>query len=327
MLAILILSLLAFGLPIGKSLSLIFQGAFGDPYAWSRTLGKTTPLILCGLGVVIAWRAGLYNIGGEGQFVLGALMSACWAKWLVMPGWGYAGILALLVASCVGGALWAAIAAWLYIKRGVEAVISTLLLNFVAIQLLEYAVSGPLQEAKRQVPQTDGLAETLMLAKFNPQADLHYGVVVAVLVAVGVFIYLFRTKDGFRLRVVGDNPNVARANRFPTSAIQFRSLMLSGGLCGLAGGVELLGITGYLGKGFPQQLGFLAIPVALLAGLHPLWVLLSAFYFGALFAGTQNLASFTPAGTTLVYVIQGAAVLGLVGLRYWTRRPRRSEAD
>lgn len=324
---ILIIGLWICGLPIGKSLALIYQGAFGDGYAWSRTLVKATPLILCGLGVVVAWRGGLYNIGGEGQFIMGALLAGIWAKWLVSQSWGSFGIAALILASFIGGALWASVAAWLYIKRGVEAVISTLLLNFVAIQFLDFAVSGPLQEARKQVPQSDALPDGLMLAKFNPRADLHIGVLVAVVIAMAVFVYLLKTKDGFKLRVVGENPRVARANRFPSSAIHFRALLLSGGLCGLAGGVEFVGVTGYLGKGFPQQWGFLAIPVALLAGLHPLWVLVSAVYFGALFAGTQNLASFTPAGTSLVYLIQGAAVLGLVGLRFWTKRPVRPEVD
>ncbi|MCC7229604.1 MAG: ABC transporter permease, partial [Fimbriimonadaceae bacterium] len=285
------------------------------------------PLTLCGLGVVVAWRSGLYNIGGEGQFIMGALLSGIWAKWLVGPSWGLMGIAALILASFIGGALWSSVAAWLYIKRGVEAVISTLLLNFIAIHFLDFAVSGPLQEARRQVPQSDALVNGLMLAKFNPRSDLHVGVLVAVAVAMATYVYLLKTKDGFRLRVVGENPRVARANRYPTSSIQFRAMLLSGGLCGLAGGVEFLGVTGYLGKGFPQQWGFLAIPVALLAGLHPLWVLVSALYFGALFAGTQNLASFTPAGTSLVYLIQGSAVLGLVGLWFWTKRTVRPEAD
>lgn len=323
----LVLTLAIFGLPLGKSLALIFEGAFGDKFAWSRTLVKATPLILTGLGVAVAWRAGTYNIGGEGQFIVGALFAAVCAKALVQPSWGYFGIGALLLASIVGGAVWASIAGWLFTKRSVDPVISTLLLNFVAIQLLDYSVSNPLQEAKHQIPQTDALAFGLSLAKFNPQADLHYGFVLALLVAIGIYGFLFLTKEGFKLRIVGDNTRVARANQWSAASIQFRALLISGGLCGLAGGVEFLGVTGYLGKGFPQQWGFLAIPVALLARLHPIWIVLSAIYFGALFAGTQNLASFTPAGTALVYVIQGAAVLGLLAMRFWTSRPvRQSEA-
>jgi len=322
---VLVLTLLAFRLPVFDSLKLIAEGAFGDKFGLSRTAIKTTPLLLTGLGMVVAWRAGMYNIGGEGQFIVGGLSGAWLAKSLIggpLATAGPAGQILLLVVCALGGAAWAWLAGWLFVKRGVEVVISTILLNFIALQLLSWAVNGPLQEAKRQLPLTDPLPEALMLAKFDRQMDVHSGVLLALLVAVGVYVYLFLTKGGFQLRLVGENPKVARSYHINPDRTHLRAMLISGALCGLAGGVEYVGLSGQLGSGFSQQWGFLGIPVALLGGLHPLLVVLSATYFGALFAGSENLARFTTAGTTLIYVIQAAAVLGFVGLNALAdRRP------
>ncbi|WP_025228470.1 ABC transporter permease [Fimbriimonas ginsengisoli] len=329
LLAILVLTLIAFHLPLLESLRLLSHGAFGDKFGWSRTAVKSIPLLLTGLGMVVAWRAGMYNIGGEGQFVVGGVLGCVVAKAMLkaasLP--PFLVTIGILAGCAVGGAVWAYLAGWLYVKRGVEVVISTILLNFVALQLLGWAVSGPLQEGKGQLPLTDLLPDAVMLPRFDRQTDLHAGVFLAIVMAFIVWGFLYFTKAGFRLRVVGDNAQVARANRIDAKRMQLVAMLISGALCGLAGGVEYTGTAGQLGSGFSQQWGFIGIPVALLGGLHPLLVMLSAGYFGALFAGSENLARFTPAGTTLIYVIQAAAVLGFVGVRALMRRkPLPTEA-
>lgn len=326
--AVLALTLVVFRLPLLDSLHLIVQGAFGDKFGVARTVVKTIPLLLTGLGIVVAWRGGMFNIGGEGQFVVGALFSAAIAK-AIVPEQGGGGLLtvAMLVASMTGGAAWAWIAGWLYVRRGVEVVISTILLNFVALQLLGWAVSGPLQQKKGQLPLSELLPTTVMLPRFDRQTDLHGGLFIALLATAAVWIFLYQTKGGFEVRLVGDSPTAARANRITASRVQIRTMLVSGALCGLAGGVEYLGVAGQLGSGFSQNWGFLGIPVALLGGLHPLLVPLSAGYFGALFAGSENLARFTQAGTTLIYVIQAAAVLAFVAFRALAeRKPLVTEA-
>jgi simple sugar transport system permease protein len=285
------------------------------------------PLLFTGLGMVVAWRSGIYNIGGEGQFVVGALVGCAAGRPAIAASWPpVAAIAVILAGAIVGGVAWAAIAGWLYARRGVEVVISTILLNFVAIQLLGWAVSGPLQEAKRQVPLTDLVPDRYMLARFDRQMDLHAGLFVALAAAVAAWVFLFYTAVGFQLRVAGENARLARANQIDPTRMKLVALSISGGLCGLAGGVEYLGTAGQLGQGFSQQWGFLGIPVALLGGLHPLLVIVSAFVFGALFSGSENLARFTPAGTTLIYVIQAAAVLGFVGIQALGRRIPQPEA-
>ena len=303
LLFVLVLTLALFRLPVVDSLKLLFSGALGDKFGWSRTAVKATPLLLTGLGMVVAWRGGMYNIGGEGQFIMGGLFGATVAKFCIftphpLPVW--LGSLLVLIACTVGGALWAWLAGWLFVRRGVEVVISTILLNFIALQILGYACSGPLQEAKKQVPLSDSLPDTWMLHKLDRQMDFHSGVLMAIVVAALVYIFLFKTKAGYCLRLVGENSRMARANRLNVDRARLSAIVLSGALCGFAGGVEYMGMAGQVGAGFSQQWGFLGIPVALLSGLHPLACLGSAVMFGALFAGSEDLARFTQAGATLV---------------------------
>jgi simple sugar transport system permease protein len=325
---VLVLTLAVFGLPVGPSLALIGEGAFGDKFAIARTLVKATPLVLTGLGMVVAWKGGMYNIGGEGQYIIGAMFAATVVKGVLPNPHPLYGPL-ILVAAVVGGAGYGLLAGWLYVARGVEVVISTILLNFVAVQLLRYAVTGPLQEAKRQVPESDLVPKALALAKFDRQMDLHIGTFIALAMVVVVWLFLFYTRAGYRIRLVGDNRNVARANFIPAGRVQLLSMAVSGGLCGLAGGIEYLGPAGQLGFNFPQDWGFLGIPIALLAGLNPAGVVPAAIYFGALFAGSDNLARYTTAGPTMIFVIQAVAVLGFVGLstlRLW-RKTAATGAD
>ena len=317
----LVVTLLLFRLPLWPSLQLLFEGAAGDKFAIARTLVKATPLLLTGLGMVVAWRAGAYNIGGEGQFVVGGVLGAWAAKLMLshMPPslWVTAFI---LIACTVGGSLWAGIAGWLQVKRGVEAVISTILLNFIALQLMSWAIQGPLQQSDHQLPQTDNLPDAMMLWRPDRQTDLHAGVLIALATAVVVFVYMFRTAGGYRLRLVGASPSVAKAARIPAGQVTVKAFLLSGALCGLAAGIEYTGTAGLIGNGFSQNWGFLGIPVALVSGLHPLAAILGAVYFGALFAGSENLGRFTQGGPTLVYVIQAAAVLGFILIGVVKRR-------
>lgn len=311
--AILALTLAVFGLDVRESLGHIYTGAFGTKAGIARTLVRATPLMLAGLGMVLAWRAGMYNIGGEGQYVVGGITAAFLAKSaaglppaLLSP--------LLLVAGAFGGGLYAALAGWLQVKRGVQVVISTILLNFVALQLLDWVVRGPLQESNRQNFRTDQLPNAAMLMRFDRQTDLHVGVFYALAACLLVAVYLFFTKPGFLLRVVGDSPSSARANRIDAGRVQIGAMALSGALCGLAGSVDYAGLIGWVGSGFSQNWGFLAIPVALLGGLNPIGTGLSALFFGGLFAGSEELRRYTPIGNSVVPVVQAVAVLGYVAV-------------
>lgn len=325
MVLVLSLTFILAGLPFEKSFRLLIEGSVGSPFSWGTCLVRFAPLCLTTLGIVVAWRAGMYNIGGEGQYLMGGaagalgfLLVRSWPAPLVTP--------VLLAFAAFGGAGWAWLAGWLYAKRGVQVVISTILLNFVAVELLSFLVRGPLQQDKHQLPLTQSLPNEVMLMRPVVQSPLHAGVILAVLVPVAAWWFLFRTCAGLELRFVGANPQAARIQRIDVTRTQVRSMALSGALCGLAAGLTYAGVTGQVGDGFGQGWGFLAIPVALLGGLEPLGASVAALFFGALFAGCENLERYTPVGSTIVYVVQAASVLGFVGIERWLARRRSARA-
>jgi simple sugar transport system permease protein len=221
--------------------------------------------------------------------------------------------------------LYAGVSAWLFAARGVNVVISTILLNFVALHLLNYLVRGPLQTAQGTIPQSEPLAKDVRFDILDPQTALHSGIIIVPIVAVILWFLLNHTVAGLRLRLVGTNPNAARAARVPVLRVQVLALMLSGALCGLAGGIEYVGSSGILFDDFSPGWGFLGIPVALLAGLNPIAAILSGLYFGALFAGSKNLEAFGATGSALVYAMQGAAVLAFVAIRRFAVRQSGEE--
>lgn len=328
------LSLLVLGFPVGQSLQQLFEGSFSSGLAISRTLARMTPLLLTGTGICIAWRAGMYNIGGEGQFVIGGLAGGALAAPFIEAGswWLSLGILA---SSALAGAVYGLLAGWLQVRRGVQVVVSTILLNFVALQALDWAVSGPLQDKSTGVPLSAPLPASSMFPRLSIAAadggristDLHAGIFVALFVAVIFSVMLFATRFGFKLRVVGGNPLAARAARIDVGRVQLGAMLISGGLCGLAGGVEYLGVSGQLGTGFSQQWGFIAIPVALLGGLHPLGVVFSALLFGVLLAGSENMARFVTSSGPVVFVVQGVAVLAFLAYQALRSRPEPAPED
>lgn len=321
LIAVLMITLVLFGLPIRESLSLLWDGSLGDRFGVYRTIVKACPLVLVALGLLLAWRAGMFNIGGEGQLIAGAIAGATTFKLLPdLPG----PILNLLILlSClIAGGAFAGLAAWMYAKRGVNVVISTILLNFVAISALNYVVRGPLQERTDSIPQSDTIPPDVMFLRLDPQSELHAGVFVGLFACIVLWIFLQFTRFGFRLRLVGSNPFAARAARINACAVQVKALVASGALCGLAGGVEYVGVAGYLSDGFSPGWGFLAIPVALISGLHPIGVLASGIFFGALIAGSKNLEAFGHGHSSLILAMQGIAVLAFVALQEWARRRR-----
>lgn len=337
-LLLLVATFILLGIPPLKGLSGLYIGAVGNSvdghwYALSETLVKTSPLLLTGLGVSIAWRAGMFSIGGEGQLLMGAL--AATALWRSFPG-ASAPLMAfgMLLAGTVSGALWGGLAGWLRVKRNVQEVISTIMLNYIAIYLVGALVNGPLQEQSHISPQSDPIPDAILFARLIPaslsggiQSRLHSGVLLAFLVVPIIALFLFRSASGFGLRLVGQNQEAARVARFPVDSYRIRAMLLSGALCGLAGVIELLGISTRLDVNFSPGWGYTAIPVALLGGLQPFGILLASLFFGGLTAGCGYLSRFFGVSSDLINVIQGAAVLILVGARAWQARRSGSDSD
>lgn len=339
-LLLLCLTFLVLRIPPFDGLRSLWTGAFGDAQsghlaALSNTLIETTPLLLTGLGIVVAWRAGLFSIGGEGQLLMGALAATAVAKFgASMPAPLLTAL--MIVAAALAGAAWGALAGWLRVRRNVQEVISTIMLNYVAKFVVSWLVLGILQEHTHRNPQSESLPNAVLFARLLPrrwsdnmQTSLHGGIFLALLAALIVAVILYRTPMGFGLRVMGRNAEAARAARFPVDALRLKAMALSGALCGLAGAIEILGSsTGSLpASDFSPGWGYTAVPVALLGGLHPGGALLSALFFGALTQGCRNLSQFQGVPTVLVYLVQGMAVLAVVGGRAWRARRAGSENE
>jgi len=297
---LLALSGLAFGHPPGELLRTLITGSIGSPFAIEGTIVKSIPLLLTGLSVAMAFRAGVWNIGAEGQFIVGALASFFAAPF---------GLVAALLASIIAGAAWASLASLLRFWRNAPEVLTTILLNFVGFHLLGYAVNGPLQEARGQYPQTEIVAASL--PAFDA-TSIHAGALVALAVCVVCWFLLYRTKEGLRLRATGFNPSAARWAGVHVNAQIARAMAISGGIAGLAGGLELLGVTHRLFERFAAGYGYSGIAVALLAQLHPLATLLSALFFGALTTGAGELQRAFNISATVATFGQAVVILTLI---------------
>jgi simple sugar transport system permease protein len=309
---------LAGGDPV-VALAALAQGAFGSADAWSEVGVRTCPLLLTGLAVAIAFRAGIWNIGAEGQLLVGAVMVAWlgsrldgWPAWLAAP--------AVLAAAALGGAAWAGIAGVLRTARGVDEVISTIMLNFVALGLIGWLVHGPLMEAAGTYPQTDAVVPDARLPRLVAGYRLHAGLLLALLAAAAGWVLLFRTALGFEMRAAGLNLLAARLAGLRTTGALLRALVVSGALAGLAGGVEVSAITFRLYENFSPGYGFTAIAVALLGRLHPLGVALAAVLFGALDVGSTAMQRVAGVSSVLVSAVQAIVIFALLALEQ-RRRP------
>jgi len=296
------------------------RGAFGSWYNFtSATLVRAVPLILLGLGVALAFRAGALNVGAEGQFYAGAIV-ATWVG-IHVAGWPSAlAIGAVWGAAAVAGVLWIALPVLLKVRFGVLEVISTLLLNFVAEAAVSYAVTGPLQEAKRIYPQSDPIAAAARLPLL-PGSRLHGGILLTVLLAAALWFLFTRTRWGFRLKAVGLGPEAARVSgRIPVKRVIAGALLWSGALAGLGGGVEISGVTYTLFQNLSPGYGFTAIAVALLARLHPLGIVATGILFGAIEAGAQGMQREAGVPAVAVQVAEATIILAVLLAEVLARR-------
>jgi simple sugar transport system permease protein len=290
-------------------LAALWSGAFGSWYAFtSATLVRSVPLILIGLGIAIAFRAGAFNIGAEGQFYAGA-MAATWVGLHVGGRPAPLAIAALLLAAALAGAAWVAIPVWLKLRFGVIEVISTLLLNFVAESLVSLMVQGPLQERSHIYPQSDPIAASARLPLL-PGTRLHAGFLLALSAAVVLWFLFTRTLWGFRLRAVGVGPRVAEVSGgVDSQKMGAVALFLSAAMAGLAGGVEVSGVSYALFQNLSPGYGFTGIAVALLGGLHPVGVVLAGVLFGALEAGAGAMQREAGVPAVAVYVVEAVIII------------------
>jgi len=311
----------ALGQAIGGAYSALFRGSVVNLQApdfvtairpLTETLSYATPLIAAGLGVALAFRAGLFNIGGQGQM----LVAAAAAGWV---GFGVSGVpfplhlLMALVAGIAAGALWAGLAGLLKARTGAHEVIVTIMLNYVAFYLISYflATPGLLQAPGSNNPKTPPTPESAQLPSLlGDRFNLTWGFVLALLAVVGVWWLLNRSSAGFAFRAVGENPRAARVAGIDTGRATVSSMLVAGGLVGLAGASQVLGgVTTGFGSDIDAGIGFDAITVALLGGSSPWGVLAAGILFGAFKAGGTTMQAAEGVPSDIVLVVQSLIVL------------------
>jgi ABC-type uncharacterized transport system permease subunit len=285
----------------------VFDGSVANSDSLIESLRKSVPLLLTGLGVLIAFRAGVWNIGAEGQFIVGGIAAFVAARSGIPVISASMGIAAGMAA----GAVWSLFAAWLKLKRNAPEVLTTILLNFVAIHLLGWFVGGPLQEEAGRYPQTDVLPASSSLPSLLG-GRLNLGLLLALAAACGLQWLLFGSITGLRLRASGLNPSAAESAGIDVRRHIVITFALSGALSGLAGAIELLGVTHRLFDLFASGYGYAGIAVALVGQLSPLGTIASAFFFGAFTAGAGQLERAGLVSSALGILLQGIVVFALL---------------
>ncbi len=297
--------LVAFGHDPLVAASVLFRAAFGTPGNFAVTLVKATPLLVLGTAVAIAFRAAVWNVGADGQFLAGAIAATAVGV-AAGPLPSLVAIPLVLAAAAAGGALAASPPAVLRLARGTPEVIGTIMMNFVIGFLLGYLLEeGPLREAAGTFPQSDPLAPSARLPRFDEASRLHAGLPVAILLALAAHLFLSRTLGGLRHRAAGLNARAAEAAGIPVRRVAFLALLVSGSIAGLAGAIEVAAITRRLFTGFSGGIGYTAIAVALLGRLSIPAVAAAALFFGALDVGAASLQRAAHVPPTLALVVQG----------------------
>ena len=314
-----------------EALGLLVYGAFGFQEAIGYSLYYATNFIFTGLAVSIAYHGGLFNIGGEGQAMLGGL-GLTLAAFLFGGVSPFLAIVMAVLFSALFGAAWAAVPAYLQARRGSHIVITTIMFNFIAASLLAYLLVGPLQRPGGQMPESADFPEGVHLAHVHDllarlgisfeSSPLNVSILIALACAVAVWFLLWRTRFGYELRVVGQNPDAARYAGIAVDRMTILVMLIAGGLAGMMGLNELLGEQLRLLGNFTLGYGFVGIAVAFMGRNHPVGIVLAALLFGALYQGGAELAfEMSEVTRDLVVLIQGVVILFAGAMEHLFRAP------
>lgn len=302
----------------------MWQGAFKDRAAVTEVLIKATPLIFIGAGLAVAFRCSIWNIGAEGQFYAGAVAATATGIYLGdLP--SFILVPLVLMAGVASGALWGMLAAFMKNRFGANEVVTTIMLNYVAIYLTGWLVTGPMIETKGLFAQTAKISESAWLWRFLPPTRLHIGFIIALLVAVALYILIFKTSLGYTIRAVGINPDAARYAGINVKQKTLLAMAISGGAAGLGGAVEVSAISYRLYQLISPGYGFDGIAVSLLVNNNPLGVIFSGILFGALRSGAEVMQMNAKVPSVLVYLIQGLVILSVVAFGVYSYVSKEKE--
>lgn len=313
----------------------LWQGSFGTPRAIADTVVRSTPFIICGLGVALAFKAGLFNVGAEGQLYAGSVAVIVVGTTMQLPPIFH--IPLGILAGALGGAAWAAIAGFLKARTGAHEVINTIMLNYIALYLTDWLIRSKTpyilgDPADSSSSRTQLISETMHLPgiRVADTTVLHLGIVIAVLLAFLVGWFLKRTTVGFELRTAGTNPNAARYAGMSVPKTIVLAMALSGALAGIAGATEVMGVRYALSAGFFSGLGFDAIAVALLARTNPIGVIFAGLLWGGLLTGARLMQVRAGISIDVIKIVQALIIMFVAAdqiVRWIYRIPQRKAGE
>lgn len=294
----------------------MISGALGDAGKLGKTLERACPLIFTSLAAVFAYKCGVFNLGGEGQFIMGACATATVILGLGLD--GFPALLLGLLAGIIVGGIWALLPGIMKITRGLNEMITTIMLNYVALYFMEYIF--------KNVFSDQGLPKTLAMPKASHLMDVgtaHAGVIIAIALGVILWYVIFRMSFGFKIRAVGMSPTASKVNGFPVRFLMLAAFVISGAIAGLGGAAELLGKTPFrLADGFGSGFGFDGVAIALIAQLNPIASILVALLFGILSTGGTMMQSVIGVPTAIVDIIRGLIIIFAVAGMAMVKLPK-----
>ena len=310
------------GLDVTTAYPALLQGAFGSKNAIGETIVKTTPLIFTALSYALAKRCGMVNLGAEGQIYIGGLCSAIVGLYFPLP--AVIHIPLAVIAGFVGGGLWGMLAGALKIKFGASEMITTIMLNYLANYFVNYMVGNVIKEPG-DLPQSAKILSTAQMPRLVSGTRIHLGIVIALLCVVLYYVFLWRTRQGFETRVVGLNPEAARYAGFNTDRRSLGAMFMAGGLAGLAGLVEILGIQLRVYKNFSPGYGWDGIAAALLGRNSPIGIVLASTLFGALRSGSNQMQIDANVPSALIYILQALVIMFVIGSNYFIKLRKKHQ--
>jgi simple sugar transport system permease protein len=317
LLSFLVIAVMAiiFGVSPGAILVALFEGALKGKFAMTSTVEETIPLALASLAVYLPYRAGFFNIGGQGQLQVGAI--AVMVVVLNVSGPPLLIITLALLAAVAAGVLAVAVPLLLKVKRGANEVTTTIMMNFACIQFVYAMITGAMKDASAFYGTTLPVPAAYKLPEFTLGVKMHIGIFLAVLLVVATYWLLKRTAYGIQLKAVGSKPSVAQASGVSVNQVIALAVLGGAAFAGLAGGVQALGVVYRVAEGWSKSWGFSGIPIAFLAGNNPLAILPIAFLFAILETGARYMQFMTGVPAAMIYVFQGLPVLIYVSLNAW----------